>query len=411
MNHPATTRAAVLTAHGTPLDLQTLPLPDRVEPGAAVVRILCSTLCGTDIEIWSGAMTFPGMLPMVLGHEMVGEVVEAGPGVVDALGAPIRPGDRIGWSESVCGHCHGCTILREPVACEHRGYGFLQRSDAPPYATAGLADYAYLTPGTQKLRLPDAVKDAWASMSGCAGKTVLRAFDRAGGLRPGASVVVQGSGALGLFATAVARLSGAGRVITVGAPAARLALAERFGADDVVHVAEGSEGIVERVAELTGGRGADLVMDFAGAPSVGPEAVAMAAQRGTVVVVGSTGPAGEPVPLSTVMRKELTVVGSLNGDVSDYARAVEFFRLFADRFPWDDLFSAPCGLGGASGAVARMGAMDELKAVIDPRLDAPGAAVPEQRAAAAPQTPAASGPSPETAAPTASAASTERTAR
>ncbi|UOR00508.1 zinc-binding dehydrogenase [Leucobacter allii] len=374
MTIPESTRAAVLVEHGAPLELQELPLPARIEPGAALVRITCTTLCGTDIEIWSGKMTFPGMLPMVLGHEMVGEVVAVGPGAADALGVTIAVGDRIGWSESVCGSCFGCTVLRQPVACERRGYGFLQRSDAPPYATAGLAEYAYVTPGAQKLRLPEQVADTWASAAGCAAKTVLRAFDRAGGVRPGSRVVVQGSGALGLFATAVASIAGAASVITAGAPASRLALAERFGATATVDIADGSEAAIARVQELTDGRGADLVLDFAGAPSIGPEAVGMAAQRGTIAVVGSTGPAGDPFPLSAIMGKELSVVGSLNGDVSDYFRSIEFFRAFADRFPWDALFSAPCALDGASERIANMHALGEVKAVIDPRLPARSAA-------------------------------------
>lgn len=370
MTTPTTTRAAVLTAHAQPLELQELPLPDRIEPGAALVRIACSTLCGTDIEIWSGRMTFPGMLPMVLGHEMVGEIVALGEGTRDALGRELHVGDRIGWSESTCGECYGCVVLRQGVHCSRRGYGFLQRSDVPPFATAGLSEYAYVSPGAAKLRLPDDVKDTWASMAGCAAKTVLRAFDRAGGIRPASRIAIQGSGALGIFAGAVARISGAAQVITVGAPSARLELAARFGADAVVHIDDGA--VAERVVELTDGHGADHVFDFAGAPSVGPEAVEMAARRGTVTIVGSTGPAGDPVPLSTIMGKELTVTGSLNGDIADYARSIEFFAAFADRYPWDDLFSAPVGLAAASAKIAAMGQLAELKAVIDPRLDAAG---------------------------------------
>ncbi|KHK95477.1 alcohol dehydrogenase [Microbacterium mangrovi] len=368
MTLPTHTRAAVLTAHGEPLELQDLPLPAEIEPGAALVRIGVSTLCGTDIEIWSGKMSFPGMLPMVLGHEMVGEIVAVGAGTVDALGRPLAPGDRIGWSESTCGRCFGCVVLREPVHCTSRGYGFLQRSDVPPFATAGLADYAYVTPGAAKLRLPDAVKDTWASMAGCAAKTVLRAFDRMGGVRTGSRVAVQGSGALGIFATAVAKISGAAQVITIGAPASRLELARRFGADAVVDLAGGNT--VEQVLELTGGHGADHVFDFAGAASVGPEAIGMAALRGTFTVVGSTGPQGDAFPLSAVMGKELTITGSLNGDIADYARSIAFFEAFADRYPWDDLFSAPVGLADASAKIASMDRLGEVKAVIDPRLDA-----------------------------------------
>jgi threonine dehydrogenase-like Zn-dependent dehydrogenase len=366
---PTKTRAAVLTAHGAPLEMTDLPLPDRIEPGAALVRIHCATLCGTDIEIWSGKMSFPGMLPMVLGHEMVGEIVALGEGTVDALGRPLKVGARIGWSESTCGHCHGCSILREPVACAHRGYGFLQRSDTPPYAISGLSQYAYVTPGAQKLVVPPEVKDTWAAMAGCTAKTVLRAFDRAGNLRTGASVVIQGAGALGIFATAAARLSGAGRVITVGAPAARLEMARRFGADHAVDIAAGSDGIVEQVLGLTDGQGADYIFDFAGAPSIGREAVGMAAQRGRIVVVGSTDHSENPLSLGRVMGKELSFHGSLNGDIADYARALDFFRIFGSRMPWDQLFAEPVGLSSAYDAITRMHAQDMIKAVIDPRLD------------------------------------------
>lgn len=370
MTVPQSTRAAVLTAHGEPLQMQELPLPRDIQPGAAVVRITRATLCGTDVEIWSGKMTFPGMLPMVLGHEMVGEVVAVGDGTRDALGRAISPGDRIGWSESTCGECFGCVVLREPVACSHRGYGFMQRSDVPPYATAGLADYAYVVPDAAKLLLPDSVPDHRAAMAGCAAKTVLRAFSRVGAIRPGSAVVVQGAGALGLFATAVARISGAGTVITVGAPQQRLNLAKRFGADETVDIEVGSDGVVDRVRELTDGLGADVVLDFAGAPTVGREAIDMAAQRGHVAIVGTTGPDASGVPLGTLMGKELTVVGSLNGDISDYYRAIEFFDGFADRMPWDDLFGTPVGLEAASERIAAMQRLDEVKAVIDPSIDA-----------------------------------------
>ncbi|GLZ42542.1 zinc-binding dehydrogenase [Actinokineospora sp. NBRC 105648] len=367
MTVPTSTRAAVLTEHGQPLHLTELPLPAEVAPGAALVRVSCATLCGTDVEIWSGKMSFPGMLPMVLGHEMVGDVVAVGPDTRDALGRDIAVGARIGWSESTCGECYGCVVLREPVACSRRGYGFLQRSDVPPYATAGLSEYAYVVPRAAKLLLPEEVPSTWAAMAGCAAKTVLRAFSYVGGLT-GKRVVVQGSGALGVFATAVAHISGAAKVITVGAPESRLTLAGEFGADATVDIALGSDGIVERVRELTGGHGADLVLDFAGAPSVGTEAVAMAAQRGHVVIVGSTGPNSAPLPLGTIMGKELTVHGSLNGDIADYHNAIEFFGAFGARMPWDRLFGTPVGLAGASERIAAMHRLDEVKAVIDPRL-------------------------------------------
>ncbi|WP_199536883.1 zinc-binding dehydrogenase [Spongiactinospora gelatinilytica] len=365
---PATTRAAVLRAHGEPLVIEELPLPGECAPGAAVVEVTCATLCATDVHLWSGAMSFPGMLPLVLGHEMVGRVVAHGEDTRDALGRPIKVGDRIGWSESTCGHCHGCTVLREPVACANRGYGFMQRADAWPYATGGLAEHAYVAATSQKLLLPDDVADTWAAASGCAVKTVVHAFERAGGLRPGANVVIQGAGGLGLVATALATAAGAGVVITVGAPAARLDLATRFGADVTIGLSGEPADRVAEVMAATDGRGADLVLDMAGAPGVAAEAVDMAAWGGKYVVVGTTGPRPDPVPLGTVMGKQLAVLGSLNGDISDYHRAIEFLREFRSFFAWDELFSEPVGLAGASDALAAMSRLEQVKAVVQPGL-------------------------------------------
>ncbi|MFB6891469.1 zinc-binding dehydrogenase [Kitasatospora sp. NPDC056327] len=369
MTLPTSTRAAVLRAHGEPLVIEELPLPERIEPGAALVRVDCATLCATDVHLWSGAMSMPGMLPLVLGHEMVGTVVAVGEGTVDALGREVAVGRRIGWSESTCGHCYGCTVLRNPVACEDRGYGFRQRADRYPYATAGLAEYNYVVPHAQKYLLPDEVAPTWAAAAGCAVKTVLHAFDRAGGTRPGSSVVIQGAGALGIVATAVAKAGGAGPVITIGAPDSRLELAEEFGADLTLGLADGPEARREAVLAATGGRGADLVIDLAGAPGVGAEAVDLAAWGGKFVVVGSTGPALQELSLGTVMGKELTVLGSLNGDVGDYHRSVEFLRTFGSHFDWDALFSAPVGLGGASAALEAMSRLEQTKAVVHPWLD------------------------------------------
>lgn len=373
MGLPRTTRTAILREHGNGLDHCDIELPQQLEPGAALVRITRSTLCGTDVEIYNGQMGFPGMLPMILGHEMVGEVVATGAAPNDILGRPVTEGARIGWSESTCGHCYGCAVLRQPVACSNRGYGFMQRADVFPYVTAGLSEYCYVTAGAAKYLLPEQVPDNHAAMAGCAGKTVLRAVARCGGITPGSTVVIQGSGALGIFASAVARLSGAASVIVIGAPRPRLDTAERFGATATVDIDDEDgatkENRVERVRALTGERGADHVFDFAGAGTIGEEAVSMAAQRGTVTIVGSTGPGSQPVPLGSVMGKELTVTGSLNGDISDYYQAVEFLRKFATEMPWDELFSEPVGLDGAVDSIHAMSRLDEIKAVIDPRMN------------------------------------------
>ncbi|MFD0201619.1 MULTISPECIES: zinc-binding dehydrogenase [Saccharothrix] len=368
---PEVTRAAVLREFAGPLEIADVPLPADLPPGSAIARVTRTTLCGTDAHLWQGAMPFVG-LPVILGHEMAGEVVALGPDAErDALGKPVEIGSRVVWSESVCGHCHACTVLNEPALCAERGYGFAQRADRWPFAIGGLSRYAYVPPGAHRIVLADDLPDTWAASAGCAVKTVVRAFANAGGVEPGATVVVQGAGPLGLVATAYARASGAGQVITLGGPANRLALAAGFGADatiDVTDVTDPDERVAQ-VEELTGARGADLVLDFAGAPTANREGVLMCARRGTHVVVGLAGPNPAPVPMDVVMGRELKVVGSLNGDVGDLARALRFLSAFADRFDFDALFSPPVGLSGAERAIRDMASMAAVKAVVDPGLD------------------------------------------
>ncbi|GAA1337161.1 zinc-binding dehydrogenase [Saccharothrix algeriensis] len=369
--HPTATRAAVLREFNAPLELTELPLPRELPPGSAIVRITSTTLCGTDAHLWAGAL--PSVpLPIVLGHEMTGEVVALGAhSGRDACGKPVGIGSRVVWSEAVCGHCAGCTVLREPVLCDHRGYGFSQRADRWPYAIGGLSEYAYLPPGADRIVLAPDVPDTWAASAGCAVKTVVRAYANAGGVRPGSTVAVQGAGPLGLVATAYARAAGAGQVITLGGPAGRLALAAKYGADatiDVTEVTDPDERVAQ-VEEMTGALGADLVLDFAGAPTANREGVLMCAKRGTHVVVGAAGPDAAPVPMDVVLGREISVVGSLHGDVGDLARALRFLTAFADRFEWDAMFSPAVGLAGAEQAIRDTQSMAAVKAVVDPGLD------------------------------------------
>lgn len=366
---PRGTRAAVMRAYGEPLSLEDVPLPDELAPGAALVRIACTTLCGTDAHLWDGRLAghIDVAMPMIHGHEMVGRVVYADPAEPrDALGRTIAAGDRIVWSESVCGHCHACTVLGETVLCEHRGMGFAQRADRPPYVIGGLAEYVYVTPGAQRIVVPEEIEDPWAAAAGCAVKTVLRAFRNGGGIPPGSTVVVQGAGPLGLFATAYARAGGARQVITIGAPDERLAVARSWGADVTIGLAGTPEERIDQVLDHTAGRGAELVLDLAGAPTANREGVLMCARRGAYVVVGIAGPDADPVPMHAVMGRELRLYGSMNGDIGDLAAALDFLRHYRDRFDWNLIFDRPTGLPGATTALAAMAAATVIKPVIVP---------------------------------------------
>lgn len=369
MNLPRTSRAAVLREFGRPLSLEELPVPE-LEPGAILVKVDVCTLCGSDAHLWEGKLTTRGIqLPVVPGHEMVGRIAAIHPlDTRDALGRELKEGDRIAWSEASCGHCYECSVLNEPVLCPNRFFGIRLPVDRFPYLIGGLVEYCYVPPRAPRLKLPDDVKDTWAAACGCALKTVVRAFERAGRLDPGTDVVIQGAGPLGLFGTAQALARGARSVITIGAPARRLELARAWGATHVISIEEspGPEERVERVLQLTGGRGAGLVMDFAGAPTTLVEAIQMLKRHGRHAVVGTIRPSPEPIPGNLVMQRELTIVGSTSGHMGHYVSGLEFLQEWRGRFDWDLMFEPAVPLEDAQRALEAMVGMSAVKSVVVP---------------------------------------------
>ena len=98
-------RAAVVTAHNKPLEIQKVQIPE-LEPGALLVRISASTLCGTDVHRWHGSLADSNSLPMITGHEPCGLVEDINGERTDILGAPVKRGDRVVWSYVACGSCY-----------------------------------------------------------------------------------------------------------------------------------------------------------------------------------------------------------------------------------------------------------------------------------------------------------------
>src|SRR5205814_2706766 len=128
-------------------------------------------------------------------------------------------------------------------------------------------EYGYVLPDSGRVVVPETVENELASLSSCALRSVMNAMDVLDGISSTDTVVVQGAGPLGLLATAVAKVAGARRVITIGAPDARLAIATEFGADETLSIERSSpEERTARIRDLTDGRGADIVMEFTGHP-------------------------------------------------------------------------------------------------------------------------------------------------
>lgn len=363
MRVPGVTRAAVLHEFGAPLVIEEIPLPGELEPGALLVEVVASTLCGTDVHAAWGELSLPVELPVILGHEMVGRVIQMGSGAdVDSVGQPLRVGDRVIWAHAFCGQCASCTSKMPAVCSNSVRYGF-QSPRRFPYAAGGHAAHCYVFPRSGRVKVPDVVPDSWASMAACALRTVVNAVRRAGPIDATSRVVVQGCGPLGVLATGMLRVGGAGQVITIGGPDERRAIASEFGADDTIGLEGDGDERVAQIRDRTGG-GPDVVFDFTGNPPAFAEGVAMLRTGGRYVVVGQLGTGTVAFPPGAITTKNLTVQGVMSADIEHYHGGLKFLERHHDTLPFDRVISNRYALDDINTAMARMKSMSEMKPLI-----------------------------------------------
>jgi L-iditol 2-dehydrogenase len=284
-------------------------------PDHIVVHVMSTTICATDYKIFHG--TVPHVtFPHIPGHEWGGEVIDVGSNVKG-----LAKGNLVGIEAHIgCNHCTRCA---EGLYNLCRNYGNLDAGHAHIGFTVpgGLAEYCAVPARAAHIMPPELSSDH-AAFTDTVG-IVLWAFERAGGVRGGESVAVIGPGALGLIAVQIARISGAGRVIAIGLEqdSWRLSLARSMGADDIVLVTTNTDP-VQVVRELTGGAGADLVIEFAGSAEAGRQSLEMARRGGRVVLGGATSPGKRlDVDLSVIVRGHLDVYGSVANPRSISERA------------------------------------------------------------------------------------------
>ena len=362
-------RAAVLTEFNAPLRLEVATMPDP-GPGAVVARVGLAGVCGTDVHLHHGHLPIP--LPVVLGHEGVGRVWHLGEGVAtDFSGNPLRGGDAIAWSSNIpCGQCYWCVIAGHRTLCEARKvYGVNQRFDEFPGLSGGWAEAIYLQPGSAIFRLPDNMAPEEVIALGCAGPTAVHGVIEVAGITAGDTVVVQGSGPVGIAAAMYAHLAGASRVILVGGPSLRLNLAREIGVGDVhIDIFEFPDARerVRLVLDATPGRrGADVVLECAGVPDAVAEGWEMARRGGTFLALGQYTDRG-PVPLNPhlITRKQLRIVGSWGFAEKHYLAHIQALPRLAARFDLPRLITR-YSLDDANTALRDMGAGRVMKPVFE----------------------------------------------
>lgn len=364
-------RIARFDEPGKPFTIQTVNLPE-VGPGEILVRVTRANICGSDVHAWHGTFATRGLggqLPTVLGHEMVGAVEVLGDGVeADSNGAPLQPGSRVVFPYFFCCHtCRNCLAGRRN-ACANLKMAMLGRADEPPYFVGGYGDYYLLPAGAVVYTVPDTVSDEIAAGANCALSQVMYGLERVD-LQLGETVVVQGAGALGLYAIAVAKARGAAIVIAVDGVPERLRLATEFGADAVIDITEltSEKDRVKAVRKLTDGQGADVVVEVVGHPAAIDEGLKMLAQFGRYLEIGNInfGKTFEFDPSRFVFSNK-TMIGVSLYDPAVLSRALQFLAQYQDRLPFERLAAAQYSLDDINDAFAAAESRRDVRAAIVP---------------------------------------------
>ena len=340
-------RVVVCAEYGKPFEIREYDLPDP-EPGAIVLKMTQAGVCGSDLHVWRGDQVNVPLPPAgrVMGHEGTGVMYKLGAGVTtDSLGTPIREGDRLMHvAVFPCNRCHMC-LRGDTNWCANRGY---PAADVHPYFTGTYADFLYLPPRHPAFRVPDELSDDILGPVNCAIGTVTQGLASTGA-HEGQSVVIQGAGGLGLNATAMAKDMGADRVIVLDRLENRLNLAEEFGADYTINIEEYNtpETRVQRVRELTNGRGADIVMELVGKAELLAEGIDMLSNGGTFVEIGDIVRGREVSIDPSKLLQGKRIIGSLMyrpsllPTILDYMvrsqKVVPFHKIVSHRFKLADV--------------------------------------------------------------------------
>jgi threonine dehydrogenase-like Zn-dependent dehydrogenase len=232
-------------------------------------------------------------------------------------------------------------LKRVTRACPNARTYLTNSCDVAPHFYGAFGDYYYVRPGAAIFKVPDELSDAMVAGVNCALSQVVGGLQLAG-LKLGDHVVIQGAGGLGVYATAVAREMGAGRVIVIDSIPERLELARGFGADEVIDIEQfpDPDGRVKRVLELTDNWGADVVAELVGHPRVCNEGLRMVGRTGRYLEIGNINPgltyALDP---STLIFGNRSILGMVYYEAEHLQQALDLMARTRDKYPWGRVIS------------------------------------------------------------------------
>jgi L-iditol 2-dehydrogenase len=350
-----------------PVELREFAEPPLAS-GSLLLRTLYSEVCGTDVHIWHGRLA--GVpYPIIPGHVSVGTAAKVRDEVRAVDGSRVLEGDVLAFFDvhRTCGRCRACTMTRTPTRCEaRRVYGITDSANEGLFG--GWSQAIYLEPGVAIAKLPASVPPETYISGGCGLVTAVHAVDRAA-LTLGDTVLVQGTGAVGLSVIALAKLAGATRVVAFGAPADRLDLASAMGADVIVDVTNtniADRGL--RIADLTAGLGVDVAIEAAGSARAVEEALPLIRDGGRYVIAGHYTDAG-PSAINVhqhINRKHLEIRGCWGSEVGHFVRAIRVLEQHQSHVPWRRIGARTYPLDAVNQALADAEAMRLPKALVQP---------------------------------------------
>jgi S-(hydroxymethyl)mycothiol dehydrogenase len=354
-------RGVVAPGKNEPVRVETVIVPDP-GPGEAVVQVQACGVCHTDLHYKQGGINDD--FPFLLGHEAAGVVESVGPGVTD-----VAPGDFVilNW-RAVCGRCRACRRGR-PWYCfdTHNATQRMTLEDGTELSAAlGIGAFAEktLVAAGQCTKVDPSVAPAVAGLLGCGVMAGIGAAVNTGGVGRGDTVAVIGCGGVGDAAIVGSRLAGAARIIAVDIDDRKLETARSMGATHTVN--SGTTDPVEAVRELTGGFGADVVIEAVGRPETYRQAFYARDLAGTVVLVGVPTPDMRlELPLLDVFGRGGALKSSWYGDClpsRDFPMLIDLHQ--QGRIDLGAFVTETIGLGDVEKAFARMHEGDVLRSVV-----------------------------------------------
>ncbi|HEX8141078.1 MAG TPA: zinc-binding dehydrogenase [Pyrinomonadaceae bacterium] len=359
--------AAVIPEPHAPVEVRELSEPE-LEPNSALLEVALSEVCGTDVHLQQGRLK--GVpYPLIPGHVSVGRLSKIRGQLLDVTGQPFLEGDRVTFLDvhRTCHACWYCLVAKATTRCPHRKVYGITYGLADGLA-GGWAQKLYLRPDTRCINLRGVDFEKFMA-GGCALPTALHAVERAG-VEIGDTVLVLGSGPVGLSVIIFASMRGALRLLCIGAPEHRLEAARRLGVAAALNVETSDEQTRSQwVREHTDGRGADVTIEATGAPSAVVEAMRYTRDAGRVCIVGQYTDHGDVSfnPHLDLNQKHLSVRGCWGSDFSHLYRGVQIMTDPLRSEAWSLLKLKHYDLTQANEALADVSTGKVVKALIAPQ--------------------------------------------